>query len=252
MRNFSAGPGTASTCVRRMDAPSRYEVDVNGHHGYRCGDRLVHMSVLRLRRGPAHCDQHDSRRRHRPLSGLSSIVPPHPRALSRVIITANPPRKPSVATSIVPERTVSGINSSIPMASAIAEPNRGRRRPRRPPCLRESCEGSWRTSAAPNGATPPPGPPRSLHPETPRADGATADRPRREKPRQQADRTRRRRSPPRSMAGTSRDQHDAATMTPAANPIIASISCRGTERKNRTGRVPSAVRRYVPMVASSA
>jgi hypothetical protein len=49
--------------------------------------------------------------------------------------------------------------------------------------------------------------------------------------------------PPLSIAGTSNDQHDAATITPAANPIIASMRRRGAVRKNNTGRVPIAVRR---------
>jgi hypothetical protein len=45
------------------------------------------------------------------------------------------------------------------------------------------------------------------------------------------------------MAGTSSDQHEAATMTPAAKPIMTSIRRRGTDRKKRTGNVPRAVRR---------
>ena len=45
----------------------------------------------------------------------------------------------------------------------------------------------------------------------------------------------------KGLAGTSSDQQDAATITPAANPIIASISGRGADRKNRTGNVPTAV-----------
>ena len=48
------------------------------------------------------------------------------------------------------------------------------------------------------------------------------------------------------------DQHDAAVMTPAANPIMASIRRRGTDRTSSTGRVPIAVSTYVPVVATSA
>jgi hypothetical protein len=54
------------------------------------------------------------------------------------------------------------------------------------------------------------------------------------------------------MAGTRSDQHDAATITPPAKPIIPSITLRGAERKKNTGRVPMAVKRYVPVVATSA
>jgi hypothetical protein len=50
-------------------------------------------------------------------------------------------------------------------------------------------------------------------------------------------------TPPDAMAGTSSDQHDAATITPAANPIIPSIRRRGADRKKNTGRVPMAVNR---------
>ena len=41
-------------------------------------------------------------------------------------------------------------------------------------------------------------------------------------------------------------------MTPAANPIMPSISRRGVLRKNSTGSVPSAVRAQVPSVARNA
>jgi hypothetical protein len=54
------------------------------------------------------------------------------------------------------------------------------------------------------------------------------------------------------MAGTSSDQHAAATMTPAANPIMPSRRRRGAERTKNTGSVPTAVRRYVPVVATNA
>ncbi len=59
-------------------------------------------------------------------------------------------------------------------------------------------------------------------------------------------------TPAMAIAGMSRDQQDAATITPAANPIMASIRRRGSVSTKRTGSVPTAVNKYVPTVAISA
>jgi hypothetical protein len=48
-------------------------------------------------------------------------------------------------------------------------------------------------------------------------------------------------TPPISIDGINSDQHEAATMTPPANPITASIRRRGALRNRNTGSVPMAV-----------
>ena len=59
-------------------------------------------------------------------------------------------------------------------------------------------------------------------------------------------------TPPRRRAGTSSDQHEAATMTPAAPPIKLSMKRRGTRVRNSTGTAPSAVSSHVPTAATPA
>ena len=89
-------------------------------------------------------------------------------------------------------------------------------------------------------------PPESSPPGTPDAGAEEVDRPGGEGRRQRADRVQQgRRLPTRSL-------EPAATSTPPANPIIASIRRRGADRKNSTGSVPMAVSRYVPIVATRA
>ncbi len=52
-------------------------------------------------------------------------------------------------------------------------------------------------------------------------------------------------TPPISSAGTRRDQHAAATMMPAAAPIIPSMTTRRTRTMNSTGMVPTMVSNQV-------